>query len=295
MKHPVKPTVLTGFLVEKLNWTGSRVESAVLINRLTGERLLARARNFILSAGSLGSPPILLRSGLDEKFPHMRWAGKNLMRHANAIVSYVFPFKTNPQAVFHKQIAISYFYDDLRDKTGLATGVIQDIYTPERKVVSAFAPAGLKWIAGALSERIQSLLCVAEDEPQEVNRVELSTQRDRFGVLLPQIHHQYTAADIERRDYLIAKARLILKQAGGKISRLMKIDSFSHAVGTLKFGHSEKNSVLDSHCRFHGLENLYVADGSFMPSSGGVNPSLSITANSLRVADALLQSMEQAA
>lgn len=288
MTHKPAPVILTGLEAEYLKWAHDRVESVQLVDRKTGKRLQLKASAFIISGGSIGSPSILLRSHLDSQFPHAKWIGKGLMRHCNAIVSYVFPFKTNPQQIFHKQIAVSDFYEDFRESTGTSTGVIQDIYTPERRVVSAFAPRGLKWLAGALSEYIQSLLCVAEDEPQDQNRVYLSDQKDEFGLQLPRIHHEYSKADYQRRDYLIAQARKILKKAGGKISRLMKIDSFSHAVGTLRFGENEKKAVLDRNCRFFGLKNLYVVDGSFMPSSGGVNPSLTITANSLRVSQHLI-------
>ena len=59
----------------------------------------------------------------------------------------------------------------------------------------------------------------------------------------------------------------------------------AHPCGTLRFGDDPRSSVLDPFCRAHGLSNLYVADSSFMPTSNGVNPSLTIAANALRVAD----------
>ena len=77
----------------------------------------------------------------------------------------------------------------------------------------------------------------------------------------------------------------MLRAAGGVTGKVRLIDSFSHAVGTARFGLDPTASVLDRHCRFWALPNLFVADGSFMPTSGGVNPSLTITANALRVAE----------
>jgi len=53
--------------------------------------------------------------------------------------------------------------------------------------------------------------------------------------------------------------------------------------------------VLDPDCRFWALPNLYVVDGSFMPTSGGVNPSLTITANALRVAGRIAASLARGA
>jgi choline dehydrogenase-like flavoprotein len=60
-----------------------------------------------------------------------------------------------------------------------------------------------------------------------------------------------------------------------------------HPSGTCRFGDDPATSVLDRNCRVHDLDNLYVVDGSFMPSSGGANPSLTIAANALRVAEAI--------
>jgi len=57
--------------------------------------------------------------------------------------------------------------------------------------------------------------------------------------------------------------------------------------GTIRFGRDPKTSALDANCRAHELDNLYVVDASFFPSSGAVNPALTIMANALRVADHL--------
>ncbi len=63
--------------------------------------------------------------------------------------------------------------------------------------------------------------------------------------------------------------------------------NFGHPCGTLRFGDPGK-SVLDASCRAHSVENLYAVDTSFMPTSTGVNPSLTAAANALRVADRIL-------
>jgi choline dehydrogenase-like flavoprotein len=63
--------------------------------------------------------------------------------------------------------------------------------------------------------------------------------------------------------------------------------NYGHACGTARFGRDPATSVLDAGCRAHEVDNLYVVDASFMPRSGAVNPSLTIAANALRVADVL--------
>ena len=61
----------------------------------------------------------------------------------------------------------------------------------------------------------------------------------------------------------------------------------AHQNGTVRFGHDPRTSVLDVNCRAHEVDNLYVVDASFFPSSAAVNPALTIMANALRVADHL--------
>ena len=63
------------------------------------------------------------------------------------------------------------------------------------------------------------------------------------------------------------------------------IGGTAHQAGTLVFGNDPRTSVLDTQCKAHGVDNLYVTDASFFPSIGAVNPTLTIIANALRVGD----------
>jgi choline dehydrogenase-like flavoprotein len=69
------------------------------------------------------------------------------------------------------------------------------------------------------------------------------------------------------------------------------IGGVAHQAGTCRFGSDPKNSVLDTNCKAHELDNLYVVDTSFMPSIGAVNPALTTMANALRIADHLIARM----
>ena len=72
---------------------------------------------------------------------------------------------------------------------------------------------------------------------------------------------------------------------GGRLG----ISGVAHQNGTIRFGADPATSALDIHCRMHDLDNLYVADASFFVSSSAVNPTLTIIANALRVADHLAE------
>ena len=279
--------ITPGVTVARLVEENGRITAVECIEKSTGKRYTVSPRLVVLSAGALHSPAILLRSGL-ERFEQHRFIGRFLMRHGNAVVSGLFPFRTNPEQIFHKQLCFTDFYEDLRARLGSAAGVIQDVYTPRPEVIGHFAPPGLRWLASLASPNLQNLLCIAEDDPQFDNAVGLAPERDAHGLELVRVTHRYTRDDRVRRGHLVARAKEVLRAAGSLASYVRLIPSFSHAVGTVRFGRTADASVLDENCRFRGVDNLFVLDGSFMPTSGGVNPSLTIAANALRVSDHIL-------
>jgi choline dehydrogenase-like flavoprotein len=75
------------------------------------------------------------------------------------------------------------------------------------------------------------------------------------------------------------------------LQQRIPVAGVAHQNGTIRFGRDPKTSALDVDCKAHELDNLYVVDGSFFPSSGAVNPALTIIANALRVGDRLLERM----
>jgi choline dehydrogenase-like flavoprotein len=106
---------------------------------------------------------------------------------------------------------------------------------------------------------------------------------NRFGMPPATITHRYDARDAAARDALVAAGRRILREAGAMpVMFPYNIQTFSHAVGTVRLGVDPSRSPLDERGAYRGLDNLYVADGSALPRSGGVNPSLTIAANALR-------------
>jgi choline dehydrogenase-like flavoprotein len=276
--------ILANSVVTRFERSGSRIRSLEAVDKTTRQPVTITADRYVLSAGAIHSPAILLRSGLSGAF-----IGRCLMRHYNVIIACVFPFQTNPERTFHKQTCLTDFYEDLRDETGTAVGVIQDIYTPDLAVMKAHAPAWAKWVMSLTHRYMQNLLCVAEDDPREENGVTLTEAKDAYGLEVAKVTHDYTEADQRRSNILAVKAKDILQEAGGRFPYRYRIDTFSHGVGSLRMGTSGTDSAVDVNCRLHGMDNLYVSDGSFMSTSGGVNPSLTIAANGLRVGDHLVK------
>jgi choline dehydrogenase-like flavoprotein len=138
----------------------------------------------------------------------------------------------------------------------------------------------------------------SEDLPDPENRV--TVDRDGSIVLSYKVNNE------EGHKRLIAKLKDAMKaqrKCGmhgsechqGLFSRNLYVGQriplagVAHQNGTIRFGHDPKTSALDVNCKAHDLDNLYVVDGSFFPSSGAVNPALTIMANALRVGDHLTQ------
>ena len=275
--------LLTGVAASRLRASGAAIEALECVDVSTGADLEVRADLFAVAGGALHSPALLLASELT-RAEGRDLIGRYLMRHCNAVLAGVFPFRTNPERVYHKQLCLTDFYEDFREDDGVAAGLIQDIYTPAPTVIRHFSPRGIKRVAGALAAYMQNLLCVAEDEPRLDNAVGLSDRRDALGLVIPTVDHAYSRRDYRRRDHLLDRARRVLKASGAIATRMYEIDSFSHAVGTLRMGRSPAEGVVDVSGRVWGYDNLYVVDGSVLPASGGVNPSLTIAALALRSA-----------
>src|SRR5829696_186274 len=73
------------------------------------------------------------------------------------------------------------------------------------------------------------------------------------------------------------------------LAQRIPLAGIAHMCGTVRFGTDPATSALDVHCRAHDVDNLYVVDTSFFPSSSAVNPALTAMANALRVGDHLLE------
>src|SRR5208282_939975 len=141
----------------------------------------------------------------------------------------------------------------------------------------------------------------SEDLPDPSNRVTI----DRDG----KIVLTYTPNNLEAHERLIGKLKQAMKQTNctmhghdcheglfGRnlyVGQRIPLAGVAHQNGTIRFGHDPRTSALDVHCKAHEVDNLYVVDGSFFPSSAAVNPALTIMANALRVGDHLIERMKK--
>ncbi len=130
--------------------------------------------------------------------------------------------------------------------------------------------------------------------PHEGSRVELSSDvRDRWNVPVARIRPDGHPRNREVVESLTARGLEVLRAIGatGLRSRGLGWPSTNLVAGTCRFGTDPATSVLDPDCRAHDADNLYVTDGSFMPTGGSVPYTFTIYANSFRVADQLLAAL----
>jgi choline dehydrogenase-like flavoprotein len=258
--------------------SGSRVE-AVEVER-AGERLRVEAGLVIVSCGAVNSAALLLRSaggvhpqGLANS---SGLVGRRYMAHLATMMQGFHPFQKN-DTVFQKTVAINDFY--LAGPEGYPLGQIQSQGRTHGVMAQTVVPSVPLWAYDAWVARGVDWLAMSEDLPSPANRVLL----DSSG----RIHLHYEPNNVRAHATLVRETKRILKRLGFWIvmTHSHKSRNTTHQCGTLVFGTDPKTSVLDTYCRAHDVENLFVVDASFFPSSAAVNPALTIVAQALRVAE----------
>lgn len=124
------------------------------------------------------------------------------------------------------------------------------------------------------------LVAVAETEPRPQNRVELTEERDRHGLPVPRVLFSYSDNDRRMQRHAQRFMAELLAAAGGR--EIWASDDTSHILGTCRMGSDPASSVVDADGRSWDIPNLWICDGSLFPTSGGVNPSLTIQALACR-------------
>jgi choline dehydrogenase-like flavoprotein len=122
--------------------------------------------------------------------------------------------------------------------------------------------------------------------PQAGNRVTLADEKDRNG--LPVAHFSYSQCDNDRQ--LIKAARTSMEgvlQAAGA-DEVMTIERYAHLVGGARMAARAEDGVIDSNHRVFGTPNVFVVDGSTLPTQGSANPALTIMCLAARAADRLI-------
>ncbi len=256
-----------------------------------------RARNVIVSGYSIETPRLLLNSA-SPQHPHglansSGAVGRYLMVHSNHAVWATFDeeirwYKGPPSMAVCEHW--NYVDDDASKDFDGGYAFMSQGPLPTDLATSLVSNLG---IFGselrhrmALYNRMGGLKIVGETMPQADNRVTLADEKDDLGI--PQARVTFSYCDNDKRlfRHSIAFMRDMLDAAGG--TDLFDTASTAHLMGGCRMGHSPADSVTDADGRTWDVPNLFVCDGSLMPTAGGVNPSMTIMANSARIADRLI-------
>jgi choline dehydrogenase-like flavoprotein len=262
---------------------GTRVVAAEIERDGRIEHVMAPL--FVLSAGAINSAALLLQSRSDRHPDGLAnssgLVGRRYMAHLATMMQGFHPFRRNT-TVFQKTVAVNDFYLKGRNTT-YPLGAIQSQGRTHGVMAQTVVPWVPLWAYDAWVARGVDWLVMSEDLPVPENRITLT----RDGKI--QLH--YTPNNLKAHRQLVKETKRILRRLGFPI--IMKHShgtrNTTHQCGTLVFGTNPNESVLDTFCRTHDVENLFVVDASFFPSSAAVNPGLTIIAQALRVADHIKQ------
>lgn len=271
----------TGALARRLltDPRGTRVE-AVEVER-EGETVRVEAPLVIVCCGAVNSAVLLLRSA-NAKHPaglgnSSGLVGRRYMAHLATMMQGFHPFRVN-DTVFQKTVAINDYY--LRGADGRPPlGQIQSQGRTHGVMAQTVAPWMPLWAYNAWVARGVDWLVMSEDLPKDDNRVTVEPDG--------RIRVRYQPNNLGAHRQLVGEMKRILKRLGFWVvmAHSHRDRNTTHQCGTLVFGTDPRTSVLDPFCRAHDVENLFVVDASFFPSSAAVNPGLTIVAQALRVAD----------
>ncbi|BAY08007.1 GMC oxidoreductase [Calothrix sp. NIES-2098] len=280
-------TLITEAKVVRLQASASGREVTGVEAEIAGKSHIFTGDIVVVACGAINSAALLLKSANDQHPNGLanssNLVGRNYMAHNFGVVMTL-STKLNP-TVFQKTLAVNDFYWGDKDFT-YPMGNVQMLGNVNKDRIAAHGPPLMPgFIAEAIANHSIAWLAMNEDLPDINNCVRV--QGDRIII-------DYTPNNQQAFNRLIQCWIEVLKSIepfACHIPQKMTVKEVGHQCGTCRFGEDPKTSVLDINCRTHDIDNLYVVDGSFFPSSTAVNPSLTIIANALRVGEHLLERM----
>lgn len=288
--------LLTRAYVSRLETSASGNEVVRVVVERDGETLGLSADVVVCSCGAINSALLLLRSANDAHPNGLANSsgvvGRHYMRHNNAAVLAI-SREPNP-TVFEKTMGVNDFYFGAED-FAYPLGHIQMLGKTDEQMMKGEAPDWAIWkpkmALDVMARHAVDFWLISEDLPDPENRVtigvggrvelclrenNLEGPRRLKGKLMQMLRHMGC-----NEDYILPRSLYLGKR--------IPIGGTAHQCGTVRFGTDPASSALDTDCKAHTLDNLYVVDGGFFVSSAAVNPGLTIMANALRVGDHLLE------
>lgn len=241
------------------------------------------ADRFILAAGAVNSAALLLRSATKD---HPRGlanssglVGRNYMVHNSTFFIGINPFKVN-RTLWQKTLGLNDWYE-AGPTNKYPLGNLQMLGKLRASMLKMARPWAPTWLLKTMSDRSIDIYLTTEDLPRRSNGI---------SVVNGKIHVWWEPNNLRPHKELVRRISRAVRKAGYPVifTERMGIETNSHQCGTAVAGNDPNSSVLTPDCRAHDLDNLWLVDSSFFPSSAALNPALTIAANALRVADFIL-------
>ena len=291
LTHP-NVSLLTGAYVARLETSASGREVTRVVVSHHGREETLSADIVVVSCGAINSAALLLRSA-NNRHPNglangSDVVGRHYMGHTNSVLLAI--SKVPNPTVFQKTLSVNDYYFG-GDGFAFPMGHISFVGKLDAVALSAGAPPLVPGITlDIMAKHSLDFWLTSEDLPDPTNRVTV----DRTG----QIVLRYAPNNLEGHKRLIARLEHQLEHLGAErhllprnlfVGQRIPLAGVAHQNGTVRFGRDPRTSALDVNCKAHEVDNLYVVDASFFPSSGAVNPALTVMANAMRVGDRILE------
>jgi choline dehydrogenase-like flavoprotein len=255
------------------------------------ERTVYAGDVVIVACGALSSALLMLRSA-NEKHPQglangSGLVGRNYMRHNNSVLLAL--SRTPNPTKFQKTLGLNDFYFGADDwpyplghiqMVGKSDGVVIR-GEPFGGLLQHFPKKPFDWIAAHSLD----FWLTSEDLPRPENRIYYQDGRVMLDLAFSNMEGHRRLREKLRDICGRLEIHPHLFDRSLYLGQDIPIGGTAHQAGTMRFGVDPAQSVLDTDCRAHEIDNLYVTDASFFPSIGAVNPTLTIIANALRVGD----------
>lgn len=273
--------LMVGTKIDRLltSTDGKRVTEAV--GEKDGKPVRIIASRVAIACGAVNSAALLLRSrnadhpnGLGNSSDQL---GRNYMVHNSTFMIAVDPRRIN-KVKFQKTLAINDWYS-AGPRNTFPLGNVQMLGKIREPMISPARPWIPKIVSRYITGHSVDLYLTSEDIPTQDNRVEYDEERHSIKIY-------WTPNNLSAHKKLVEKTTEIMKKAGYPVvlTERMGIATNSHQCGTAVMGIDPSKSVVDTNCKMHDLDNVWIIDSSWFPSSAAVNPALTIAANALRVA-----------
>lgn len=252
-----------------------------------------RARNVVVAGYAIETPRLLLNSAND-RYPEglansSGLVGTHLMTHTNQAVwgevdEDIRWYKGPPSLA----VCEHWNYEDRGKDFHGGYAFMSQGPLPAAWAATQTGNHGL-W-GQALIDEMQKynhqvgLKIVGETQPQPANRVTLADEKDQYGLPIARVTWSMCDNDQRLVDHTVDFMRRGLDGMGAR-NIWNESDGTAHLMGTARMGSDPASSVVDADCRSWDIPNLWICDGSVFPTSGGVNPSLTIQAIACRTAD----------